>query len=138
MISRSLLLRSLPLNHFPPCIFSWFSLLIHNIMARLLEIHFWNLPCRRSTTQSSRTMLGIWFPFLLVGNLSDADGSIGPRAQRMDRSEDTTLGGSSLLKLLVCVQITLYHHYGALFILQLNSLSYTEYIMCKLFIIHNG
>jgi hypothetical protein len=54
-------------------------------MARLLEIPFGNPPCRRSTTPSSRTRLGIWFPFLLGGNLSDVDGSTGPRAQWMDR-----------------------------------------------------
>jgi hypothetical protein len=58
-------------------------------MARLLEIPFGNPPCRRSTTPSSRTRLGIWFPFLLEGNLSDADGSIGPRVQWMDRLADT-------------------------------------------------
>jgi hypothetical protein len=49
-------------------------------MMRLLEIRFGNLPCRRSTTPSSRTRIGIWFPFLLGGNLSEADGSIVPRA----------------------------------------------------------
>jgi hypothetical protein len=69
LILRSLLLHSLPLNHFPPGIFSWFSLQIHSLMARLLEIPFGNPPCRRSTTPSSRTRLGIWFPFLLGGNL---------------------------------------------------------------------
>jgi hypothetical protein len=58
-------------------------------MARLLEIPFGNPPCRRSTTPSSRTRLGIWFPFLLGGKLSYEDGSIGPRAQRMDISIDT-------------------------------------------------
>jgi hypothetical protein len=47
---------------------------------------------RRSTTPSSRTRLGIWFPFLLGGNFSNADGSIGPRVQQMDRSTDTKLG----------------------------------------------
>jgi hypothetical protein len=92
LISRSLLLHSLPLNHCPLGIFSWFSLQIHNLMARLLEIPFGNLPCRRSTTPSSRTKLGIWFPFLLGGNLSDADGSTGPRAQRMVRLADTKPG----------------------------------------------
>jgi hypothetical protein len=92
LISRILLLHSVPLNHFPPGIFSWFSLQIHSIMARLLEIPFGNFPCRRSTTPSSRTKLGIWFPFLLGGNLSDADGSIGPRAQQMDRLADTKPG----------------------------------------------
>ena len=92
LISRSLMFHSLPLNHFPPRIFSWFSLQIHSIMARLLEIHFGNPPCRRSKPPSSRTRLGIWFPFLLGGNLSDADGSTGPRAHRMDRSADTKLG----------------------------------------------
>jgi hypothetical protein len=76
LISRSLLLHSLPLNHCLRGIFSWFSLQIHSLMARLLEIPFGNLPCRRSTNPSSRTRLGIWFPFLLGGNLSDADGSI--------------------------------------------------------------
>jgi hypothetical protein len=92
LISRSLLLHSLPLNHFPPGIFSWFSLQIHSLMARLLEIPFGNPPCRRSTTPSSRTRLGIWFPFLLGGNLSDADGSTGPRAQWMDILADTKPG----------------------------------------------
>jgi hypothetical protein len=77
------------LNHFLPGIFSWLSLQIHSLMVRLLEIPFGNLQCRMSTTPSSRTRLGIWFPFLLGGNLSDAYGSIGPRAQRMDRSVDT-------------------------------------------------
>jgi hypothetical protein len=89
LISRSLLLHSLPLNHFPLDIFSWFSLHIHSLMARLLEIHFGNPPYRRSTTPSLRTKLGIWFPFLLGGNLSDEDGSIGPRVQWMDILEDT-------------------------------------------------
>jgi hypothetical protein len=92
LILGSLLLHSLPLNHLPPSIFSWFSLHIHSLMARLLEIPFGNPPCRRSTTPSSRTKLGIWFPFLLGGNFSDADGSIGPRAQRMDRLADTKPG----------------------------------------------
>jgi hypothetical protein len=89
LISRSLLLHSLPLNHCPPWIFSWFSPQIHSLMTRLLEIPFGNLPCRRSTTPSSRTRLGIWFPFLLGGNLSDADGSTGPREQRMEKLADT-------------------------------------------------
>jgi hypothetical protein len=92
LILRSLLLHSLPLNHCLPGIFSWFSLQIHSLMVRLLEIPFGNLPCRRSTTPSSRTRLGIWFPFLLGGNLSDADGSTGPRVQWMDRSVDTKPG----------------------------------------------
>jgi hypothetical protein len=92
LISRSLLLHSLPLNHCLRGIFSWFSLQIHSLMARLLEIHFGNPPCRRSTTPSLRTRLGIYFPFLLGGNLSDADGSIGPRVQWMDRSADTKPG----------------------------------------------
>jgi hypothetical protein len=87
---ESLLFHSLPLNRCHPDIFSWFSLQIHSPMARLLEIHFGNLPCRRSTTPSSRIRLGIWFPFLQEGNLSGVDGSIGPRAQRMDRLADTT------------------------------------------------
>jgi hypothetical protein len=81
LISRSLMLHSLPLNHFPPGIFSWFSIHIHNLMARMLEIPFGNPPCKRSTTPSSRTRLGIWFLFLLGGNLSDVYGSTGPRAQ---------------------------------------------------------
>jgi hypothetical protein len=76
----------------PPRIFSWFSLQIHSPMARLLEIPFGNPPCRRSTTPSSRTRLGIWFPFLQEGNLSGADGSTGPRAQRMDMLADTNPG----------------------------------------------
>jgi hypothetical protein len=92
LISRSLLLHSLPLNHFPLGIFSWFSLQIQSLMARLLEIPFGNLPCRRSTTPSSRTRLRIWFPFLMGGNLSDADGSIGPGVQQMDRLVDTNPG----------------------------------------------
>jgi hypothetical protein len=92
LISRSPLLHSLPLNHCLPGIFSWFIIHIHSLMARLLEIHFGNLPCRRSTTPSSRTKLGIWFPFLLGGNLSNEDGSTGRRAQWMDRSADTNPG----------------------------------------------
>jgi hypothetical protein len=78
-------------NHCPLGIFSLFSLQIHSLMARLLEIPFGNPPCR-STNPSSRTILGIWFPFLLGRNFSDADGSIGPRAQQMDRLEDTKPG----------------------------------------------
>jgi hypothetical protein len=85
LIWRSLLLHSLPLNRCHLGIFSWFSLQIHSLMARLLEIPFGNLPCRKSTTPSSRTRLGIWFPFLQEGNLSGADGSTGPRVQRMYR-----------------------------------------------------
>jgi hypothetical protein len=81
LILRSLLLHSLPLNRCHPGIFSWFSLQIHSLMARLLEIPFGNPPCRRSTTPSLRTRLGIWFPFLQEGNLSGADGSTGPRVQ---------------------------------------------------------
>jgi hypothetical protein len=91
LISRSLLFHSLPLNHFPLGIFSWFNLQIHGLMARLLEIPFGNPPCRRIKTPSSRTKLWIWLPFLLVGNFSDANGSIGPRAQRMDILADTKL-----------------------------------------------
>jgi hypothetical protein len=53
LILRSLLWNSLPLNHFPPSIFSWFSIQIQSLMVRLLEIPFRNLPCRRSTTTSS-------------------------------------------------------------------------------------
>jgi hypothetical protein len=94
LISKSLLLHSLPLNHFLLGIFSWFSLQIHSLMVRLLEIPFGNMPCRRSTTPSSRTRLGIWFPFPLGGNLSYSYGSTGPRAQKMDRSVDTKLGFS--------------------------------------------
>jgi hypothetical protein len=92
LISSSLLFHSLPLNHFPLGIFSWFSLQIHSLMARLLEIRFGNPPCRRSTTPSSRTRLGIWFLFLMGGKFLDADGSTGPRAQRMDRLADTKKG----------------------------------------------
>jgi hypothetical protein len=92
LISRSLLLHSLPLNHFPPGIFSWFSLRIRSLMTRLLEIPFGNLPCRSSTTPSSRTRLRIWFPFLLEGNLSDVDGSTRIRMQQMDRSTYTKPG----------------------------------------------
>jgi hypothetical protein len=92
LISRHLRFHSLPLNHFPPGIFSWFSLPIHNFMVRLLEIPFGNPPSKRITTPSSRTRLGIWLPFLLVGNFLDADESIGPRAQQMDRSIDAKLG----------------------------------------------
>jgi hypothetical protein len=92
LISRSLLLHSLPLNHCLPSIFSWFSLQIHSLMARLLEIPFGNPPRRRSTTPSSRTRLGIWFPFLLGGNLLDAYGSTGPRVRWTDISVDTKPG----------------------------------------------
>jgi hypothetical protein len=74
LIYRSLMLHSLPLNHFHTEIFSFFSLQIHILMVRPLEIHFGNPPCRRSTTPSLRTRLGIWFPFLLGGNLSYVDG----------------------------------------------------------------
>jgi hypothetical protein len=89
LILRSLFLHSLPLNHCPPGIFSWFSIQIQSHMERLLETPFGNLPCRRSTTPSSRTRIGIYFPFLKGGNLSDADGSTRPRVQQMDRSVDT-------------------------------------------------
>jgi hypothetical protein len=92
LISRSLFLHSLPLNHCHPNIFSWFSIQIHSLMARLLEIPFGNPPWRRSTTPSSRTRLGIWFPFLLEENLLGADGSTGPRVQWMDRLADTKPG----------------------------------------------
>jgi hypothetical protein len=92
LILRSLLLHSLPLNHFPLGIFSWFSFQIHSLMERLMEIPFGNLPCKRSTTPSSRMRLGTWFPFLLGGNLSDVDGSTGPRVHQMDRSVDTNIG----------------------------------------------
>ena len=85
LISRNLLLHSLPLNHWLRGIFSCFSLQIHSIMARLLEIPFGNLPCRRSTTPSSRTRLGIWFPFLLGLNLLDAYGSTRPRMYQMEK-----------------------------------------------------
>jgi hypothetical protein len=51
-------------------------------MVRLLEIPFGNMPCRRSTTPSSRTRLGIWFPFLLGGNLPNADGSTDQERNR--------------------------------------------------------
>jgi hypothetical protein len=61
-------------------------------MARLLEIPFGNPPCRRITTPSSKTKLGIWFPFLLRGNFSDADGSTGPRVHQMDRLADKKMG----------------------------------------------
>jgi hypothetical protein len=74
LISRSLLFPSLPLNHCHPGIFSWFSLHIRSLMERLLEIHFGNPPCKRSTTLSSRTRLGIRFPFVLEGNLLGANG----------------------------------------------------------------
>jgi hypothetical protein len=86
---ESLLLNSFPLNLCHPCIFYWFSLQIHSLMVRLLELPFGNPPCSWSTTPSSSTRLGIWFPFLQEGNLSGADGSIGPRAQWMDRLADT-------------------------------------------------
>jgi hypothetical protein len=89
IILRSLLLHSLPLDHFHPYIFSWFSLQIHSIMVKLLEIRFGNQPRRSITTPSLRTKLRIWFPFLLGGNLSDVDGSTRPRAQRMDILVDT-------------------------------------------------
>jgi hypothetical protein len=92
MILRSLLLHSLPLNLCHPGIFSWFSLQIHGLMERLLEINLGNLACRRSTNPSSRTRLGIWFPFPQEGNLSSANGSIGPRAQRMGRLDEKNLG----------------------------------------------
>jgi hypothetical protein len=80
LISRSIVLHSLPLDHFNPYIFSWFSLQIHSIMARLLEIPFGNMPCRRSMNLSSRNRLGIWFPFPLEGKFLGVDGSTGPRA----------------------------------------------------------
>jgi hypothetical protein len=92
MISRSLMLHSFPLNHFPPRIFSWFILQIHSLMARWMEIHFENLPCRRSTTPSPRTRLGIYFPFLQGGNLSNAYGSTGPRVQWMEILANTNPG----------------------------------------------
>ena len=92
LILRSLLLHSLPLNHCLRGIFSWFSVQIHSLMARLLEIPFGNPPCRRSTTPSSRTRLGIWFPFLQEGNLSGEIGSTGPKVQWMDILAYTKLG----------------------------------------------
>jgi hypothetical protein len=85
MISRNLLLHSLPLNHCHPVIFSWFIIHIHCLMARLLEIPVGNPSCRRSTNPSLRTKLGIWFPFLMEGKLSGVDGSTRPREQWMDR-----------------------------------------------------
>ena len=103
LILRSLMLHSLPLNHFPPAIFSWFSLQMHSLMVRLLEIPFGNPLCKRSASPSSRTRIGIWFPFLLGGNLSDADESTGPRPQWMDRSIDTnpSLSPKSFSKFMV-------------------------------------
>jgi hypothetical protein len=53
---------------------------------------FGNQPCRRSTTPSSRTKIGICFPFLQEGNFLGENGSIGPRAQQMDRLADKKLG----------------------------------------------
>jgi hypothetical protein len=49
-------------------------------MEKMLEIPFGNPACRSSKTPSSRTRLGIWFPFLQEGNLSGADGYKKPRA----------------------------------------------------------
>jgi hypothetical protein len=92
LILRILLFHSLPLNHFHPGIFSRFSLHIHSLMERLLETPFRNPPCRKSTTPSSGTRLGIWFPSLLEGNLSGEDGPTRPRVQRIDRLADTNLG----------------------------------------------
>jgi hypothetical protein len=92
LILRSLLFHLLPLNHFPLGIFSCFNLQIHSIMKRLLEIPFGNLPCKRSTTTSSRTRIGIQFPCLLEVILSYADGSTRPREQWMDILADTKPG----------------------------------------------
>jgi hypothetical protein len=92
MVSMSLLLYSLPLNGFHLEIFSWFSLQIHILMERLLEIHFGNLTCRRSRTPSSRPRLGIWFPFLQEGKFSGVDGSRGPIEEWMENLIDTNLG----------------------------------------------
>jgi hypothetical protein len=89
IILRSLLLDSLPLNHFPPDIFCWFSIQIHSLMARLLEIPFGIRHAGGVQLPPRELRLGIWFPFLLEGNLLDEYGSKGPREKWMDRLEDT-------------------------------------------------
>jgi hypothetical protein len=59
-------------------------------MVRLLEIPFGNPPCRRTTTPSSRTKLGIWFPFLLEGyrTKSIEDGQISRYKARLVEESD--------------------------------------------------
>jgi hypothetical protein len=61
-------------------------------MERLLEIPFRKMPCGRSTTPSFRTRFAIWFPVLLGGKFSYADGSIGIREQQMEILVYTKLG----------------------------------------------
>jgi hypothetical protein len=89
-------------------------------MMRLLEIPFGNLPSRRSTTPSSRKILGIWFPFLLGGKLSNVDGSTRPRAQRMDRLSHTKLGllPNSFSRFMVLTMIAVFNSGMVLQILQ--------------------
>jgi hypothetical protein len=66
----------------------WFILQTYRPMARLQGIPFGKQPCRRSTTPSSRTRIGIWFFFLQEGIFLDVDGSTGIRAQQTDRLAD--------------------------------------------------
>lgn len=88
----SLLSPSLLLNQCHPRIVIWFSFLIRSLVLRLLGIPLGNLPWRRSITPSSRTRPRIWSPFLQEGNLSDANGSTGPRILQMSKSLDRKPG----------------------------------------------
>jgi hypothetical protein len=66
---RSLLVYSQPLSPCFLCIVMWLSIQTHRPMVRLQGIPFGKQPCRRSTTPSLRTRLGIWFHFLQEGSL---------------------------------------------------------------------
>jgi hypothetical protein len=92
LILRSLLLYSPQLENFHSRIVSWFTLQIHSLMARLMEISFGNPSWRRRKTPSLRTKLGIQFPFLLERNFSGENGYKRPRVKWMDRLADRNPG----------------------------------------------